>query len=293
MSASAEGADQGRTAGGPAAGQAGRSAPSIAAAPTVPEGPDDSRIGELLKTYGCHVAEEKGKKLLTDSVLFRELARGELLRRPGENCARMPLVLRGSLRVFKASESGREIELYRIGKGDICLLSCASANRRSFPAFIAAAEASLIAGLRASAFDGLLALSPGFRDFVLGQYGERLAGLLEIVDEVAFRHLDARLKDELAKAASGSARGATPAMAAMGTELLLQGRSQAGVQGAQGTELAMEPALVTVTHQELADRLGTSREVVSRILKDWEEQGVLRLGRGRIELLPAFYSLSV
>jgi CRP/FNR family transcriptional regulator len=89
-----------------------------------------------------------------------------------------------------------------------------------------------------------------------------MAEVIELVEEVAFRHLDARLKELLSDL--GAVKGEIP--------------------GAR---------TVKATHQELADRLGTSREVVSRILKDWEERGAVGLSRGEISLLSPFDSLVV
>jgi CRP/FNR family transcriptional regulator len=96
-----------------------------------------------------------------------------------------------------------------------------------------------------------------FRDFVLYQYSSRMAEVMELVEEIAFRHVDERLHRWLVEAAS------------LGTD-----------------------RRITATHQELADHLGTSREVVSRILKDWEQREELELSRGSIILSPDFERLA-
>ncbi len=252
---------------------AGAQAGPDSAAGSAAEPRSDSAYFQLLASiYGPYMdlSTEAARSFLSNALSFRKAAAGQYLRRPGEACARIPLVLKGALRVFKISETGREIELYRIGTGGICLLSCGSAGKAPFPAYISAAEDSLIAGLDTAAFHKMLAECAQFRDFVLDQYASRFSELIDVVDEVAFRHLDARLKAALIAAA----RPAGP------------------VQGPLEPRPSQPPA-VAATHQELADRLGTSREVVSRILKDWESRGAIRLGRGRIELLPAFYSLTV
>jgi CRP/FNR family transcriptional regulator len=102
----------------------------------------------------------------------------------------------------------------------------------------------------------LFAESAAFRDYVLDQYSRRMADIMELVQEVAFRRVDQRLAQWL----------------------LEQGSSE------QGSEI------IAATHQELADHVGTSREVVSRILKDWEERGFLELSRGSIRILPGLES---
>ena len=95
-----------------------------------------------------------------------------------------------------------------------------------------------------------------FRNFVLEQFAIRMADVMELVQEVAFRHVDERLAEWLREHCRESERG-----------------------------------LVTVTHRELADHIGSSREVISRILKDWEDRKLLELGRGSIHLLPEFSRL--
>ena len=99
---------------------------------------------------------------------------------------------------------------------------------------------------------------PAFRNFVLAQYSRRMADVIELVEEIAFRRVDERLGQWLAE------------------------RGRASPQRRIG-----------LTHQELADQVGTSREVVSRILKDWEERGALEISRGSVRLLPAFEQLKM
>lgn len=100
----------------------------------------------------------------------------------------------------------------------------------------------------------LFAESPSFRNYVLDQYSLRMADVMELVEEVAFRRVDQRLAQWLLEHSS----------------------SENGLR------------TISATHQELADHVGTSREVVSRILKDWEERKLLELFRGSLKLLSGF-----
>lgn len=186
---------------------------------------------------------------------FRSIDRGAYLLREGQVCPSVPFVLEGSLRVFKSSESGKEITLYRIGPAQSCILSsgCGS-GMPHFPASVQAARPTRAAFLPRERVSALIAESASFRDFILGQYSVRMAEVFELVEEVAFRHLDERLALWLA-----------------------------GAAGAGGA--------VRATHQEIADHLGSSREVVSRLLKDWEEEGRLELSRGGVALLSGFDGL--
>lgn len=169
--------------------------------------------------------------------------------RAGDTCENYLLVLEGSVRVQKLAENGREITLYRLEGGDACVLttSCLLAHER-YPAEGVAETDVIAAAIPKAAFFHALDHSPGFRRFVFAAYGERLSDLILLVEEVAFGRIDSRLA----------------------TRLLA---------------LAGESDMVETTHQELAAELGTAREVVSRQLKDFERRGLVRLLRGRIQII--------
>jgi CRP/FNR family transcriptional regulator len=167
----------------------------------------------------------------------------------GDACQRYLLVLDGSVRVQKVSSNGREITLYRVGHGETCVLTttCLLANR-PYPAVgVAETEVRAIA-LDARLFQELLGESPVFRQFVFSIYARRIADLIELVEAVAFARMDVRL-----------------------AALLLAS--------------AAEDDAVNATHHELAAELGSAREVVSRLLKDFEQRGLVSLQRARIGLL--------
>jgi CRP/FNR family transcriptional regulator, anaerobic regulatory protein len=225
----------------------------------------------FLSAFPSLFPSESGSEPALDKVLrqarYRELSQGEALIREGESCLSVPFVTSGVIRVFKRAESGREITLYRVERGQSCILSSGcGASLSRFPAS-AVAETDLAAAFfPPELVRSLLDSSAPFRDFAFSQYATRLAETMELVQEIAFRRVDERLAQELKEAAS------------------FDGALSTGSAPATGREIAS-------THQELADHLGTSREVVSRILKDWEERGFLELGRGAIRLRPSFSSL--
>jgi CRP/FNR family transcriptional regulator len=187
---------------------------------------------------------------------LKELEAGSTLLREGQVCASVPFVIEGSIRVFKTAESGREITLYRIEKGQSCILSvgCGS-SIKAFPASVVVEQPTSAAFMPTETVRRLFAEGAAFRDFVLDQYSRRMAEVMELVEEVAFRRVDQRLAQWLVDHSSSSGQGS---------------------------------GLISATHQELADHVGTSREVVSRILKDWEQRKELEISRGSIKLLPAF-----
>ena len=166
----------------------------------------------------------------------------------GDACGNYLLVLDGSVRVQKVSSNGREITLYRVGDGQSCILTttCLLAGERYPAEGITETEVRAIA-LGSGLFQALMADAPGFRQFVFSVYARRVTDLIVLVEEVAFGRMDLRLASRL--------------------------RDSADPTGA-----------VTTTHQELAAELGTAREVISRLLKDFEHRGLVALHRGRIEL---------
>jgi len=175
------------------------------------------------------------------------LPAGTRLFAPGQECEGLPLVLEGEVRVQMTGVSGNEIVLYRIGPGQLCTLSVACLLARGQYRAEACTDAdSSILALPGAVCERLMNESPAFRHAVLQSYGERLQSLMLVIEEVAFRRVDQRLAERLIS------------------------RQRQG--------------LLTVTHQDLAVELGTAREVVSRLLKEFERQRLVHLERGLIEL---------
>lgn len=184
-------------------------------------------------------------RLLRESALRRAPADAVLFV-PGQACEGFPLVLRGCVKVSKTSASGREIVLYRVDPGEACVMSggCLLGNADYAATATAEGEVTLLA-LPGALFQALILESAPFRDFVFGMYGRRLGEIMELVEEIAFRKLDARLANLLVH------RG----------------------------------PVVTETHQKLADELGSVREVVSRTLRSFEQRGWVKAERERITVI--------
>ncbi|MCG6871075.1 MAG: Crp/Fnr family transcriptional regulator [Gammaproteobacteria bacterium] len=198
---------------------------------------------------------------VADPGLDRALAAAQPVTVPGdtvllerhEPCRAFLLLLDGLVRVYQLAPDGREVTLYRIEPGGICVMSLNSlVHERPFNA-VARTEGEIDAlALPAPAFRAAIDESPVFRQHVLACLSDRFCDLLSVVQDTVFNRLDMRLA------------------------CLLGGLFE---RTGGGT--------LQVTHQELADELGTSREVVSRILKEFERQQCLNLSRGRIELASA------
>ncbi|MFC5300046.1 Crp/Fnr family transcriptional regulator [Azospira restricta] len=162
-----------------------------------------------------------------------------------EPCRGFPLVVDGSIKVVKTAPSGREMLLYRVAPGDSCIISSSCLlGRTPYTARGESESAVTLAVLPEALFERLLAEHRAFRDFVFHLLAERIADLMQRVEEVAFHRLDQRL-----------------------ARLLL----------ARGDD-------IHATHQALADELGSVREIVSRLLKGFAAEGLVELGRERILL---------
>jgi len=184
------------------------------------------------------------------SGIHRRVPAGTVMFSAHSPCGGFPLVLGGSIRVLQRYPNGRELQLYRVKPGESCLLSgsCLLGNTDYDASGVAESDVELLV-LPPALFNALIADDETFRRHVFALFGERLAAVLQIVEAVAYQKLDQRLA------------------------ALLAGKSVDGEIGA--------------THQALADELGSVREIVSRLLRTFEDRGWVELGRERIRILDA------
>ncbi len=167
----------------------------------------------------------------------------------GDAVQSIALILSGNVRVYKIGESGREITLYRFGLGESCILTAnAIMNHQTFPAVaLVESEAEAIM-VPAETFRDWMRRYEEWRTFLFDLLSQRLAAVMSIVDEVVFHRMDARV-----------------------AALLLRRTDQGSI--------------VQITHQEIASELGSSREVISRILEGFESAGLITSSRGQVEIL--------
>ncbi len=187
------------------------------------------------------------RALLCARAQTLELPTGAVVFSPGSPCGVYLLVLEGSIRVQMIADTGREIVLYRVRRGESCVLTTACLLGEEVYSAEGVVETPTVGvAVPAAVFDELMARSDGFRRFVFAGYGRRVADILATMQAAVFHRIDARLARHLA------VRGAGP---------------------------------IEVTHQDLAVELGTAREVVSRHLKAFEKRGLVRLARGTLEIV--------
>lgn len=167
----------------------------------------------------------------------------------GDRVEAIALLISGVVRVYKIGETGREITLYRFGYGSSCILTAnAILSQKTFPAVATVEQDAEAVMIPAESFRDWVKRYDLWREFVFELLSQRLSTVMAIVDEVAFQRMDKRV-------------------AAL---LLKRAKSQNPIR---------------ITHQEIASELGSSREVISRLLEDFISDGSIRAGRGVIEIL--------
>ncbi len=185
------------------------------------------------------------QELCADATVM-QLPAGTVLFDENQPCQGFPLLLAGSIRVIKAAANGRELQLYRVDCGESCILtSSCLLGHARYHARGIVDQDVTLVVLPPLKFKKLVAMHEPFRDYIFSLFSERLTDLMQLVSAVAFQKLDQRL-------------------AAL---------------------LIAKPSPIHTTHQALADELGSVREIVSRLLKNFAEHGWVHLGREQIEVV--------
>lgn len=204
----------------------------------------DSRVFDIFSFY--EGMSEQDQKLLRESVIRKDIPEGQIMMGDNKRCNGIPMVMKGRLRLFRISEKGREMTLYRISQGDLCLLAsvCAMGNTE-YDFSIEAEKDSVLANIPADTFKELIYRSDSFRTYVFNALAEKLILSIETIEMLIFNSIEERIMTYLQRYAN-----------------------------AQG--------IVKTTHEKLAVELGSSREVITRQLKSMSERGLLELRRGKI-----------
>ena len=188
---------------------------------------------------------------ITGHAIFMKIPAGQVLMHSGDAIHLIPLVVKGSIKVVRDDAAGHEVLLYYIQPGESCALTLSSALKQEKSRVKAVAqEATEVIGVPSELAYVLGRRYPGWFDFVLDSYSQRLQELLNMVDEISFSSLDERLLKYLTEKSA-----------------------------------MLHTLVLHLSHQEIADDLGTARAVASRLLKQMERRGMIQLLRGRIRIL--------
>lgn len=186
-----------------------------------------------------------------DAVQFPVLEPGAVAYREDWPCPNYVMCVDGRTRVFKQSDTARELLIYQVQAGGTCVLTTQCLlSGGNFPAESVAEARTLLAAIPRATFHTLMDGSAEFRDVVLSDYARLLSQLVLLVEQVAFASIGQRLARRLL--------------------------AEAGQDGK-----------IIKTHQQLASDIGSVREVVSRLLAEWEQGGLIATSRGEIQVVNA------
>ncbi len=187
------------------------------------------------------------EKILIASSLKR-FQKGTRLYTEGDTCPAIAFLLSGEVRVYKVGETGREITLYEFGRGETCILNASCIlSGIPYPAEAETIAHSEMLLLPALEFRRMIGSSEAMREFICSILSQRITSIMTLIEEVAFGKMDDRLMEYIIEKS--------------------------------------EDGKLYSTHQRIAADLGTSREVVSRILKEFERKGRVSLSRNLVELV--------
>jgi len=193
----------------------------------------------------------KIKEALSRYGYSRHFNAGEVILGENAYIKAIPIVTNGSIRVMRTDEDGREILLYYIKVGESCIMSFLGGIHNDTSKINAVAEEDTeVLFLPVDKVTLLIKEYPEWLDYIFRLYHQRFEELLEVVQAVAFKKMDERLHDFIKKKC----------------------------------ELTKSHTLY-VTHEQLAGELGTARVVISRLLKQMEDEGLVKLGRNKISLV--------
>jgi|TARA_R110000782_G_scaffold1119_2_gene4195 CRP/FNR family transcriptional regulator len=182
------------------------------------------------------------------SKIFKE---GEVIINDHSYIKSIPIVITGSIKVMRTDDDGREILLYYIKSGESCIMSFLGGLHQDTSKIKAIAEENTeILFIPTEKLSELMREYPEWLDYMFRLYHKRFEELLDVVNEIAFKKMDERLLNYLENKAALS-----------------------------------KSNIISITHEQMANELGTARVVISRLLKQLETEGVVELGRNKITLL--------
>jgi len=211
----------------------------------------NTEVLDLVRKHFPQIAERQLQEAIAREGKVIHFDAGEVIMDFGSYVRLVPLVISGSIKVSREDEEGNELFLYYLHPGQTCSMSftCCMMNKRS-EIRTTAEEDTTIIGIPTHRADNWMTNFTSWKNFVMSSYDDRMLELVRTLDTIAFKKMDERLLDYLEKKSK-----------------------------------ATNSRVLNATHQEIAYDLNASREAVSRLLKQLERNGEVKLGRNRIELM--------
>lgn len=194
--------------------------------------------------------DERDKKALSDCVQTREVKKGSVIHNGSMDCAGLLLLRSGQLRAYILSDEGREITVYRLFERDFCMMTASCIMRSiQFDIVIQAEKDTSLLVIPPDVFKLVMDRSAPVANFVTDIMGSRFSEAMWRIEQIMWKSLDRRI-----------------------AAFLLE-----------ESELE-ETRVLKITHENVANHLGTHREVVTRMLRYFQSEGLVKLSRGSIEL---------
>lgn len=211
---------------------------------------ENQKLVEKYLTFWDKLSE-KEKNLLLNNIGEKIFKKGDSIHSANEECLGVLLIKRGMLRVFILSEDGREVTLYRLYPGNTCVLSASCIlNSINFEVHISAEEDTEVLIINIAAFGKVAKENVYAENFSLRNAMERFSDVMFAIEEILFSSIEKRLAN-----------------------FLLEEADRVGEDK------------INVTHDRIAKNIGSAREVVSRMLKVFQEEGLIEQGRGKIVII--------
>ena len=208
-------------------------------------------ILQLVRQHFPEIAEKGLQEEIAEAGKIFHYRAGEVIMDYGSYVKLVPLVIEGSIKVVREDEGGNELFLYFLEAGNACTMSfsCCMMDKKSIIRAEAEEDVTFI-GIPVRKMDEWMRKYQSWKNFVMMSYDYRMTELVRTIDRIAFQKMDERLLDYLRKKSDTA-----------------------------------NSKLIKATHQDSAASLNSSREAVSRLLKQLEHMGKVRLGRNSIELI--------
>lgn len=195
--------------------------------------------------------DEAHKNALENAAVKRAFKKGQILHSGASNCTGLILVISGQLRAFTISESGREITMYRLFERDICLFSASCMiNSIQFDITVSAEKETQTLIIPSDVYKSIMEVSAPLANYTNEVMASRFSDVMWLIDQIMWKSFDKRLSDFLL--------------------------NEANIEGTN---------TLRITHEVIGNHLGNPREVVTRMLKYFSNEGIVRLSRGVIEIV--------
>ena len=229
-----------------------------------------------------NLSQDEKDRTLSLSVI-REFEKGNILHATDGDCLGLAMVLSGSVRAYMMSEEGREITLYHIHEGewDVLTASCIM-YQITFDTQMVIEEESRILIVPTTVLARLKEENIFVRSFIYEALTERFSDVMWTIQQILFYGIDQRIAAYLVHRAEEQGYSLNSADA--GTKSSAGGNG-AGTKSSAGSAAAEDnPAVIMVTHEEIAREINTAREVVARIIKHFINDGLVETGRGKVKI---------